>query len=309
MPPSATNKTRRQKGRRARIGRPIKSPRLIILDNDETTGSYWALYKLIHLFRDYDIENIRIQDLIPHITTFCINSGIFRPGIEQLIHTIQQLKDSNKIDQIIMYTYQQEAIGRKNNLNIFYNSHGQQLNIPIVLNYCFGYIASKYKVIQPFFQTVITRNIHHAYYGLSVDEPINAKSLDVVFKEARIHPTHDLQGITFIDDCYMNTDYPQKLYGKKTILGELSSVYISSYAMSAENLYKLHTEAGILYKNILSNYISSEIYTRFIHSIEQFQLGKYAPPSNCNPRGIEHVYKPTDLTKLAERIRKYYNLL
>lgn len=292
--------------RKQRIGRITRSPRIIILDNDETTGSYWPLFKLLHLFRDNDIENIHIQELVPYITQFCLKSNIFRPGIEKFIQTLQTLRAANRIDTIVMYTYQQESLGRKDDWDVFHNSYGQQINVPFLINYCFGYIASKYKEVRPFFDTIITRNIHNAFYGRSVEEPFNEKSLDVVFKEARIHPTHDLRGITFIDDCYMNTAYPSKMYNKRTIIGPLSSIYIEKYSLAVNDISSLINEANVLYKNILYKYIPDNIYNNFRNSIKNYQLGDYGYMAVCTPPDKELSYTETDLTKLAGRIRKYY---
>ena len=296
----------RQTRRKPKLGSITNPPRIIILDNDETVGSFWPLYKALHLIRDFDIKNIRIQDIIPQITQYCLKGNIFRPGVEKLVKTLAALKDANKVDRLVMYTYQREALGRKDDWHVFHNSYGQQINVPFVIDYCFGYIASNFKIVRPFFDSIITRNIHNAFYGRTVDEPFNEKSLDVVFKKTRIYPTHDLRGITFIDDCFMNTHFPEVINKKHIIKGPLSSIYISRYTITIEHMPVLIRESEKLYKTLFSNYTTRDIFDNFIESVKSYVLGDYKYMELCTPPDTPHTYNELSLVKLATRIRSYY---
>ena len=122
--------TTRKKNSKSKITKP---PRIVILDNDETTGSYWALFSLIHIFRDNEVEGMQLQAIIPMMAEFAIKTNIFRPGLVKLIHTLHKLREKGLLDAVVMYTYQNKLLGRKDNFGEYYNSRGQQVHMPRII--------------------------------------------------------------------------------------------------------------------------------------------------------------------------------
>ena len=86
-----------------------KPLRAIILDNDETTGSYGLLFALICVFREEPIlTNARFKRFLKNLAIWMLTNGVFRPGIQNLLYTITALRRRGLIDKIIMYTNQTE---------------------------------------------------------------------------------------------------------------------------------------------------------------------------------------------------------
>ena len=85
---------------------PLKA---VVLDNDETTGSFGILFALITVFRtDPLITNVRFKRILKQLAIWMLTHGVFRPGIQNLLYTITALRRRGLIDKIIMYTNQTE---------------------------------------------------------------------------------------------------------------------------------------------------------------------------------------------------------
>lgn len=83
--------------------------RAVVLDNDETTGSYGLLFALICVFREEPIiTNTRFKRFLKNLAIWMLTNGLFRPGIQNLLYTITTLRKRGLIDKIIMYTNQTE---------------------------------------------------------------------------------------------------------------------------------------------------------------------------------------------------------
>ena len=280
-------------------GQITKPPRIVILDNDETTGAYWSLFSIIHIFRDYEITNFHLQDIIPAITDFAVKTNVFRPGLVKLITTIYKLRQKGLLDAIAMYTYQTKFMGRKGDMSEFYNSHGQQVDMPHIIDYCFSYIATG--SIQPFCNLILTRDEHMEAMGLKEGDKYGPKSVELVMKKLHIHPTNDLRGLIFIDDCYLN--HPTQ---KKYMISPLTCMYIKDYRTIMSEVQPILDGLEQLYTNILHKYISKSIFDEFMDRMRKHRLDDSYYYSECSPKGVPFTYDKTDLTKLAGYIDKYY---
>ncbi len=294
--PSSTRKNR------SKLGKITHPARIVIIDNDETTGSYWPLYKIIHIFRDYKIDELHFQDIIKPLANFCVETRIFRPGILKLLKTLHKLRSNNKLDAIVMYTYQNEFLGRKDDMGDYFNSHGQKVYIPKIIDYCFGYLVTK--TIQPFFNARITRPIHREGLSLKETDSLGQKSIDLVFKQLQLHPSVDLRGVTFIDDCYLNTQYSHRYQ-----LGPLTALYIRDYKFTISDIEQLLTGLKKLYKTFLKQYINKEIFDEFMIKVSQQKLDTAGYYSECTPKNVPFRYDDIDLSDLATQINKYYSTM
>lgn len=276
-----------------------KPPRIVILDNDETTGSYWALFSLIHIFRDNNVEDMYLQDIIPIIAEFAIKTNIFRPGLIKLIKTLYKLRARGLLDAVVMYTYQNKMLGRKDDFGEYFNSHGQQVHMPRIIDYCFGYIATGSP--QPFCNTVLTREDHREGMGLKETDNLGSKSVELVMQKLQMRPTTDLRGLIFIDDCYLN----QPVAAKYTT-GPLTAMYIKDYRTIMSEVQPILDEFVNIYHKILHKYISKSQFDEFMDRMRKHRLDDKSYYSECAPKGVSHTYDMTDLTKLASYIEKYY---
>jgi len=87
-------------------GAPLRA---VILDNDETTGSYIivvSIIRTIHKLGKIDLELFHY--ILERLASWMIRESIFRPDLIEFLKTLARLKKENKIDAVIMYTNQSE---------------------------------------------------------------------------------------------------------------------------------------------------------------------------------------------------------
>lgn len=84
--------------------------RAIILDNDETTGSYTIVFAMLEFLRQAkSISMESVATILTRLGTWMVTHNVFRPGIRNLLTTCAFLRNNGYIDQIIMYTNQSEV--------------------------------------------------------------------------------------------------------------------------------------------------------------------------------------------------------
>lgn len=83
--------------------------RAVILDNDETTGSYLIVFGIMLTLKHFGIkDNPRIAEILIRLAKWMNVHHCFRPGLVQLLSTLVSLRRHKKIDAIIMYTNQKD---------------------------------------------------------------------------------------------------------------------------------------------------------------------------------------------------------
>lgn len=83
---------------------PLKA---VVLDNDETTGSYLLIFGLTAALKRFGYEdNEAVGAILERLAKWMVLHHCFRPGLLQLLQTLVALRKNNKIDAIIMYTNQ-----------------------------------------------------------------------------------------------------------------------------------------------------------------------------------------------------------
>ena len=84
--------------------------RAVILDNDETTGSYLILHSIIKSIKylGNNIDPSFFGYILEKLAVYMVRESIFRPGLIEFLRTLVKLKKEGKIDAIIMYTNQNE---------------------------------------------------------------------------------------------------------------------------------------------------------------------------------------------------------
>jgi hypothetical protein len=87
--------------------RPLRA---VILDNDETTGSYGILFAYIEAFKhDKVLTYNYLAGFFHSLAVWMYQYNIFRPGILNLLRKLKELKKSKSIDAVIMYTNQTDG--------------------------------------------------------------------------------------------------------------------------------------------------------------------------------------------------------
>lgn len=83
--------------------------RAVILDNDETTGSYGILFAIVAVLQEIpSLDMGFVCGILQKLARWMIAKNVFRPGLKNLLQTCVGLKKQNLIDVIVMYTNQLE---------------------------------------------------------------------------------------------------------------------------------------------------------------------------------------------------------
>ena len=84
--------------------------RAVVLDNDETTGSYLLVFGILITLKHFGYKNNKqLQEILIKLAKWMNLHHCFRPGLVQLLHTLVSLRRNKKIDAIVMYTNQKDG--------------------------------------------------------------------------------------------------------------------------------------------------------------------------------------------------------
>ena len=158
--------------------------RAVILDNDETTGSYIIVFSILQILRNHEIKSESfVKSILDKLYEWMILHNCFRPGLRNLLETLITLRKNNQIDAIIMYTNQLELRPEEDETPLLFS-------VPK----CIAYMMSK-MVGENVFDHILTRS----------QGPIQ-KSFERVLDLYPEYP-RDIRDITFVDDlaipCYI----------------------------------------------------------------------------------------------------------
>jgi len=104
--------------------------RAVILDNDETTGSYILLLSVMRALNKIgDVDYLLFTHILENLAIWMISKRVFRPGLIEFLTVLMNLKKEKKIDAIIMYTNQLETDKKLN------------YSLPRCISYMFSYLV------------------------------------------------------------------------------------------------------------------------------------------------------------------------
>ena len=152
--------------------------RCVVLDNDETTGSYRiVLAFLIGLEKVPDLTLDIFLKILERLARFMVKHRLFRPGIEILLETLDTLRKKGRLDAIVMYTNQKEGVINRHNIPLLHSP-------PQAIAYMLTYIMDFH-----IFDNILTRTTDKVYI----------KSFQRILDCFPDHPK-DIRKIVFIDD-------------------------------------------------------------------------------------------------------------
>ena len=115
--------------------------RAVILDNDETTGSYLIVLSVIrNINKCGNTDRLYFQYILEKLSLWMLKNSIFRPGLIDFLRTLRDLRKANKIDAIVMYTNQYEM-----NTSLF-------TSLPRCIEYMFSFLVPGFS-----FDNILTR--------------------------------------------------------------------------------------------------------------------------------------------------------
>ena len=161
--------------------------RAVVLDNDETTGSYGIVFSILGKIRkNHTIENDLLELIYIRLAEQMKKYELFRPGLGHLLRTLAFLKDEMMLDTVIMYTNQTEEVQ--------YNPYGEfkslLYNVPYTISYLM-YAAFRLNI----FDDVLSRPV----FLRGLTNAVCTKSFTRIFALDTDRPKHTA-GILFVDD-------------------------------------------------------------------------------------------------------------
>lgn len=161
--------------------------RAIILDNDETTGSYTLVYSIligITTVKGITQENYGI--ILKRLASWMVAHNVFRPGLKSVIETIAHLKKKMVIDTVIMYTNQ---TGEDIPINL---KEGNRItSLPRTIAFMMEYLNDS----KPVFDLILTRPLNAKYL-------LNGWCPKKFSRVLKFYPNKpkDIRKMVFVDD-------------------------------------------------------------------------------------------------------------
>jgi hypothetical protein len=150
--------------------------RAVVLDNDETTGSYGLLFAYLSILEQIpDLQQEILDYILQRLANWMIVHSVFRPGLRSLLQCCIALRRQKQIDAIIMYTNQQDS--------------ATMFSVPKAIAYMMNHLAGE-KV----FDHILTRPEHPDQDGVYRKQ---------FFRILDLFPgvPRDIRQVTFLDDC------------------------------------------------------------------------------------------------------------
>ncbi len=284
-----------------------EGPRIVVLDNDETTGSYGPLFHLLDLLNAHEVglheAGIRLRDLVPALVLFCLEGQLFRPGLRDLLIALKALREKDRVDSVVMYTYQSEAPLRSQ--EALYDAVGQFISVPVLIDYMFGFFVSGGKKVEPFFDRRIVRETHMRALRRS-DGNLGGKKLSVVFDELQRRPSADLRGVVFMDDCMANVRLPASIGGEAVRSAALTGLSIAPYDIKENYIPLLEKAYWNLYESVLKKFIGAHEFLGFTTQSIMTTVKELPKYPKCWPPRQRPVYVQDDLAPLARRLKGHF---
>jgi hypothetical protein len=169
----------------------MSSPlRAVVLDNDETTGSYAIVFAIAHVLQTAQWMNQAVVGrVLERLARWMIAQRVFRPGLRNFLASLVALREDNKIDAIIMYT---------NQLDQSSQSGSNMSKLEWCVPRCIAYMM-ECLVCRPVFDRILMRPEKN---NVTVYGAIQ-KDFQRILQQYPNHPK-DITRIRFIDDLAYN---------------------------------------------------------------------------------------------------------
>lgn len=165
--------------------------RAVILDNDETTGSYTIVFGILLALQTIpNLPMTTVATILQRLGTWMIRNQVFRPGLRYFLKSLLELKRQGKIDTVIMYTNQKESP-----IPSSYTNQGTDYlpllwSVPLAIAYMFCYLMGDIVV------DVILSRPDTVTYG---QNQVILKYWTRIFEMFPDRP-HDIRSMIFFDD-------------------------------------------------------------------------------------------------------------
>ena len=251
--------------------------RAVILDNDETTGSYGILFAILHHLRQQEgITPDYIQRSLKRLAYWMMTHGLFRPGLRKLLSVLVALRNAGALDAIIMYTNQSEVPPPEGVHEFLYSP-------PKCIQYMFSYI-----ITQQVFDHMLTRPTG----GYMLPGGWKVKQFKRVLDLYPERPL-DMRGLLFLDDL---AEHP---YIQTTRIPK-AGVFQSAYFRVTP--YKRLLSAKDTFECLLHVFGIENMSHEFMDDVYNTYRTTYAPDGSSTPNGYMMILA-------SESIQKKYGII
>jgi len=121
--------------------------RVLILDNDETTGSYYILFSLYDLLAlSHFGDKLDSQKTLESLCRSCEEFGVFRPGLRAFLKEIEEMKQKGLVEKLCLYTNQLDV------RDVYHHPHwktkdGITWSVPLMISKMFNILAENDKFV------------------------------------------------------------------------------------------------------------------------------------------------------------------
>lgn len=257
----------------------MNSPlRAVILDNDETTGSYGILFAILELLRPLsaELDSAFIQRFLKRLAYWMMTHACFRPGLRKLLSNCIALRNAGAIEAIIMYTNQSEITTPEGEVVYLYSP-------PQCIQYMFSYIMT-----QSVFDVLLTRPPH----GQTIQGGWKVKEFKRVLDCYPGRPL-DIRGLLFLDDLAIHP------YIQTTGIPK-QGVFPSSYFRMTP--YKRVLAPNDVFECLVYVFGNENMSIDFMNDVYDTYKKSYRPDSATTPNGYMMMLA-------SEQIQNKYGIL
>lgn len=257
----------------------MSSPlRAIILDNDETTGSYGLLFAILEHLRPLsaELDAAFVQRFLKRLAYWMMTHSLFRPGLRKLLSICMALRNAGALDAIIMYTNQSEVAAPEGTVEFLYSP-------PKCIQYMFSYLMT-----QQVFDHLLTRPAH----GQTLQGGWNVKQFKRVLDLYPERPL-DIRGLLFLDDLALHPYIQTTGIPKK-------GVFLSSYFRVTP--YKRVLGPKDVFECLLHVFGGENLTHEFMDDVYATYTKSYQPEGSTTPNGYMMMLA-------SEQIQKKYGII
>lgn len=249
--------------------------RAVILDNDETTGSYGILFAMLEHLRPLsaELDAPFVQRFLKRLAYWMITHSCFRPGLRKLLSVCMALRNAGHLDAIVMYTNQSEVPAPEGTVEFLYSP-------PKCIQYMFSYLMT-----QQVFDVLLTR----PQEGQTIPGGWKVKQFKRVLGCFPDRPL-DMRGLFFMDDMAFHP-YIQTAGIPKA--GQFQSAYFRVTP------YKRILPPKEVFDCLVYVFGANSMSTEFMDDVYATYSTKFCPDESTTPNGYM-------LLLASEQIQKKY---
>jgi hypothetical protein len=164
----------------------MASPRIVVLDNDATTGSYYELFAWYEWLLESRLgPYLSVKELGVAFARILDVGRSFRPWTANFLRRLSALKEEDRLDYVVIYTNQSERD------DIPKDMHGIPLSVPRLLETAYNRLAGDNCLID----LLLVRPHEFDRSSKAI-----GKNFKRIFEGLELHGPHSARNLLFFDD-------------------------------------------------------------------------------------------------------------